>query len=1133
MTGARQKTDAFRNVDPLQVWLEARWDFDQSSDSRSSPETLVASLSDADETLRLLHGVWDDLSDDDLPIAPERATEATQMLGRFRIERLLGQGGMGSVFLAYDPVIDRRMALKVPHPELVLSGKARSRFLREARAAGMMRHPGIVGVYESGEADGVCYIASEYVDGPTLREWMRAKHPVPAELAAKIVAELAAAAHHAHQQGVVHRDLKPGNVLMESAGAEVSRTDDASVHPSWGATPRITDFGLALMELSAEKGEVLTRTGAALGSAEYMSPEQASGKANAVGPATDIHALGVILYELLTGDAPFRRDNLVQTLAAVQHATPVPARRRRRDLPADVAAICNKCLEKQPADRYASANDLRCDLNNFLALRPVTARPIPTTTRFARWARREPTIAVLLSMVLLALCAATLALALHARSLKRHNQVVSQYSQDLNIALRSAEREKANATAALHLSQQHADRVEELLYLSDIVNAYSAWNQGDVNRAFHWLEKQTPDAAGEDAWSRDRRGAEWHLLHALTAPPIATLLGTHAGGATEVAVFPDKIHVATVGMDRRINLWDTSSARCVATIDAGDVSQESLFAVAVSPDGTMMATGSDAVQLWDVASRRRLRVLRQYDYNVESLAFSPDGAHLAVATRYDNIEVLALTGDSVGSVPGRSRNLTIAYTSDHRLLVPVKEKGQPPKHSLQSWDSRLAKQSEGFAGDVHATSNVLAIEVPQTSVCFVSQKGFGWIGQLIDSQTGHVRVTLPGPNNQVNAIAASPDGQILAAADAAGDILYWRLQQHPDGNLSVSEPATIHVGDGALLSIKFIDHERLVSAADDGKIELWQLPRAANPAKRLPVGTRIFAVSPVDESLIHFHSSGVWSRTDRDGNTLWRQAVEKDYFDVTFNHDGTVVACRSTEKEVELRDAATGMLVHRFPKGSCVSPVVASPTSDKIALVGRTGTLRLINSKDGSEVEQVIVDPAQTERRDYVCSFSPDGRFVACGSDFREICIVDTVTSQVVKRLPALAETQVLTFDPRGHFLVSAHFGGGLRIWRWPSGDLETVIQSPDTSVDNVICSLDGKTMVTSGDNGVIRLWSVSHRQELGVLETFASERVDVAFSRDNRRLYVLPRSPDQALWAYETSWEAQARGRLARAAPN
>jgi serine/threonine protein kinase/WD40 repeat protein len=335
--------------------------------------------------------------------APEAGWPA---LPGYEILGVLGQGGMGQVYRARDLRLNRLVALKVIG--IHATPEQRARFQREAEAAARLQHPHIVQVYEVGEQDGQPYLTLELVEGGSLAQQLQGT-PQPARAAAELVRILAQAIHYAHQQGIIHRDLKPANILLASvvrSPSSVAKEIGSSISnyglptTDYGLFPKITDFGLAKL---LDRDRIQTQSGLIVGTPAYMAPEQAAGSGRAIGPAADIYALGVILYEMLTGRRPFQGETPLETLQQVVSAEPVSPSRLRPKLPRDLQTICLKCLEKEPYQRYQSAAALAEDLRRFLAGEPIQARSVSRRERLWRWCRRNPKLALLTAAVALLL----------------------------------------------------------------------------------------------------------------------------------------------------------------------------------------------------------------------------------------------------------------------------------------------------------------------------------------------------------------------------------------------------------------------------------------------------------------------------------------------------------------------------------------------------------------------------------------------------------------------------------------------------------------------------------------------------------------------------------------------------------
>lgn len=317
------------------------------------------------------------------PFGSPSSTPSSAELPRipgYEVLEVVGRGGMGVVYRARHVRLDRPVALKMLLTGAHASRESRERFLREARMGAGLRHPNIVQVHDMGDQDGLPYFTMEFVEGGNLAQKL-AGMPQPPRQAAALLATLAEAVQAAHRCGIVHRDLKPANVLLTADG-----------------TPKICDLGLA-RRLDGEAG--LTWTGTAVGTPSYMAPEQAEARPQTLGPAVDIHALGAILYELLTGRPPFRAATAAETVRQVISQDPVPPSRLNGKVPRDLETICLKCLHREPHLRYAGAAALAADLHHFLGGEAIAARPEGQLARLVRRVRRRPVQSMLVAAVTL------------------------------------------------------------------------------------------------------------------------------------------------------------------------------------------------------------------------------------------------------------------------------------------------------------------------------------------------------------------------------------------------------------------------------------------------------------------------------------------------------------------------------------------------------------------------------------------------------------------------------------------------------------------------------------------------------------------------------------------------------------
>jgi len=423
--------------------------------------------------------------------------------GDYEIIREIARGGMGVVFQARQSSLNRPVALK-----MILAGQLADetdirRFHTEAEAAANLDHPGIVPIYEVGQHDGQHYFSMGFVEGQSLSQRI-SSGPLPAREAAELVRRVADAIQYAHERGVIHRDLKPANILLDKSG-----------------NPRVTDFGLA-KKVQSDSG--LTGSGQIMGTPSYMPPEQAGGKRGEIGPPADVYALGATLYCLISGKPPFQAATVMDTVLQVIGDEPVAPRRLNPSIPRDLETICLKCLEKDPARRYASAAALGEDLRRFLANEPISARPVRLPERAWRWSRRNPLAAALITLVVLLTTAGTatitalwirsetqrraaVAAGLRAERSREEAVAASQRAENSRQeAVAAGQRAEANAATARRAVNDYLDRITTSPQLQR--PGLSGLRRDLLTRALSYYENLLQESAADPGLRAEAAGAQ-------------------------------------------------------------------------------------------------------------------------------------------------------------------------------------------------------------------------------------------------------------------------------------------------------------------------------------------------------------------------------------------------------------------------------------------------------------------------------------------------------------------------------------------------------------------------------------------------------------------------------------------------
>lgn len=1037
-------------------------------------------------------------------------TSATKFFADYELREEIARGGMGIVYQAHQISLDRPVALKMILESQLATPSLVQRFHTEAEAAAKLEHPNIVPLYEVGEHRRSHFYSMKYVEGGNLNEWI--DRQVRPELdvldsgpktpfsktrkslemrIARLLSQVAGAVHYAHQRGVLHRDLKPSNILVDQ-----------------DENPYVTDFGLAkLIELDSS----LTHTTATLGTPSYMSPEQASGRSAQLTTAADVYSLGACLYEMLTGQPPFRGETATDTLHQVLEREPVTPRSIVPGVDRDLETICIKCLNKVPERRYASAKALEEDLNRRINGEPIQARPTTTVERLWSWSRRRPELAVLSGLVgslLMTLVIGSIIASFRIAS-EREATVRENYYFKIRLAQNHIDEGDIHLAKEILLDcpeQLRHWEWEHLIYQchQELLTIHVYTNNAHMSPGQHTSVKSM--AVGDDRMATVSQDGEAVLWNLTTRSPMMKWGGPF-DSISEALLSLDGSSLILCGVKYGVDVIDAKTGTLVRRL--AEPTDNPKFIQFDEQERRLLVVYQDGImEVWNLANFRRALQITDVPPDIRHVHLQPERMDLVTVHR-DRVIVWDL-------IQGRSKSMRMLPSSDEYRLIDV----SPDAESTVAID-RLSQATLWHGESKHDLLSLRHVDSKVRPKVFFSpagnlltMAGVSRQTRVWDIASGREQFALGHP---VRNARFSRDGRLLAASDGSHGVWIW--------NTSTGDLERKLKGHRQAVEILVFsrDGRKLFTCSRDGEIKVWTttLGREQFDHPGLAFAGAVNPESRLAATAHWYDAVHIWNidtghhRLASIGQATW-------WTSMAFSPDGKRLVLGGDTKRPPILDTQTGEVVMTL-KGHerAVHAVAYSPDGQWIGTGSPDRTVRLWDAKTGKEMKPSWHAPDHI----WFIAFSVDSQFLSAGggaypeqsSGFlevyslsdRSIVLSDTELSKPIGKP---------VWHPVRHEILAGQSGGN--ILRWDIHSERRLKPIPTRTRPNLMTfSSDGARLFvgtsltdTELSHGLVEVRDA----ELGTLimslkghsEAFLSD--GLFFLKDGRRLISM--STDKAL---------------------